>query len=195
MCGRYQFTEPQNADLRRILQDVRRRCGDRAQDFRFGDVMPTAAAPVLIANGGKVVADLQTWGIPGWKGGLMINARAETVCEKPMFRRSMAAQRCVIPATSFYEWDAARHKYQFALPGEPLYLAGLYDNVDGANRFVILTTTSNASMHGIHDRMPLILAGDQQRRWLADDTAAGEILAAQPPELVRASAEAQISLW
>ena len=47
MCGRYQFTEPQNADLRRILQDVRRRCGDRAQDFRFGDVMPTAAAPVL----------------------------------------------------------------------------------------------------------------------------------------------------
>ena len=54
MCGRYQFTEPQNADLRRILQDVRRRCGDRAQDFRFGDVMPTAAAPVLIANGGKV---------------------------------------------------------------------------------------------------------------------------------------------
>ena len=108
MCGRYQFTEPQNADLRRILQDVRRRCGDRAQDFRFGDVMPTAAAPVLIANGGKVVADLQTWGIPGWKGGLMINARAETVCEKPMFRRSMAAQRCVIPATSFYEWDAAR---------------------------------------------------------------------------------------
>ena len=157
MCGRYQFTEPQNADLRRILQDVRRRCGDRAQDFRFGDVMPTAAAPVLIANGGKVVADLQTWGIPGWKGGLMINARAETVCEKPMFRRSMAAQRCVIPATSFYEWDAARHKYQFALPGEPLYLAGLYDNVDGANRFVILTTTPNASMHGIHDRMPLIL--------------------------------------
>ena len=157
MCGRYQFTEPQNADLRRILQDVRRRCGDRAQDFRFGDVMPTAAAPVLIANGGKVVADLQTWGIPGWKGGLMINARAETVCEKPMFRRSMAAQRCVIPATSFYEWDAARHKYQFALPGEPLYLAGLYDNVDGANRFVILTTTPNASMHGIHDRMPLVL--------------------------------------
>ena len=97
MCGRYQFTESQNADLRRILQDVRRRCGDRAQDFRFGDVMPTAAAPVLIANGGKVVADLQTWGIPGWKGGLMINARAETVCEKPMFRRSMAAQRCEAP--------------------------------------------------------------------------------------------------
>ena len=99
MCGRYQFTEPQNADLRRILQDVRRRCGDRAQDFRFGDVMPTAAAPVLIANGGKVVADLQTWGIPGWKGGLMINARAETVCEKPMFRSAAMIGFCAGTST------------------------------------------------------------------------------------------------
>ena len=175
MCGRYQFTEPQNADLRRILQDVRRRCGDRAQDFRFGDVMPTAAAPVLIANGGKVVADLQTWGIPGWKGGLMINARAETVCEKPMFRRSMAAQRCVIPATSFYEWDAARHKYQFALPGE------------------ILTTTPNASMHGIHDRMPLILRRDQIRPWLTDAESALHLLAAPPPLLERHSTDGQMS--
>ena len=90
MCGRYQFTEPQNADLRRILQDVRRRCGDRAQDFRFGDVMPTAAAPVLIANGGKVVADLQTWGIPGWKG-------AETWTWCPSIRR---AARTPTPAQS-----------------------------------------------------------------------------------------------
>ena len=136
---------------------------------------------------------LQTWGIPGWKGGLMINARAETVCEKPMFRRSMAAQRCVIPATSFYEWDAARHKYQFALPGEPLYLAGLYDNVDGANRFVILTTTPNASMHGIHDRMPLILRRDQIRPWLTDAESALHLLAAPPPLLERHSTDGQMS--
>ena len=125
MCGRYQFTEPQNADLRRILQDVRRRCGDRAQDFRFGDVMPTAAAPVLIANGGKVVADLQTWGIPGWKGGLMINARAETVCEKPMFRRSMAAQRrhpghLVLRVGCRPPQVPIRPAWRAALPGGPV---------------------------------------------------------------------------
>ena len=121
MCGRYQFTESQNADLRRILQDVRRRCGDRAQDFRFGDVMPTAAAPVL------------------------------------------------------------------------LYLAGLYDNVDGANRFVILTTTPNASMHGIHDRMPLILRRDQIRPWLTDAESALHLLAAPPPLLERHSTDGQMS--
>ena len=112
---------------------------------------------------------------------------------KPMFRRSMAAQRCVIPATSFYEWDAARHKYQFALPGEPLYLAGLYDNVDGANRFVILTTTPNASMHGIHDRMPLILRRDQIRPWLTDAESALHLLAAPPPLLERHSTDGQMS--
>ena len=118
MCGRYQFTEPQNADLRRILQDVRRRCGDRAQDFRFGDVMPTAAAPVLIANGGKVVADLQTWGIPGWKGGLMINARAETVCEKPMFRRSMAA---VVFVRRFPRWQVRRGNFRERRSFRPMF--------------------------------------------------------------------------
>lgn len=97
------------------------------------------------------------------------------------------------PATSFYEWDAARHKYQFALPGEPLYLAGLYDNVDGANRFVILTTTPNASMHGIHDRMPLILRRDQIRPWLTDAESALHLLAAPPPLLERHSTDGQMS--
>lgn len=193
MCGRYQFTETNNADLRRILGDIRRRCGDRAQAFQFGDRAPSMAAPVLIAGGGRIVGDLQTWGIPGWRGGLMINARAETVCEKPMFRRSIAAQRCVIPATSFYEWDAARHKYQFELPGEPLYLAGIYDNVDGANRFVILTTAPNASMRDIHDRMPLILRREQIRPWLTDPEAALQLLTSTPPLLERRRTDGQLS--
>lgn len=127
------------------------------------------------------------------RGGLMINARAETICEKPMFRRSIAAQRCVIPATSFYEWDAARHEYQFELPGEPLYLAGIYDNVDGANRFVILTTAPNASMWDIHDRMPLILRREQIRPWLTDPEAALQLLTSTPPLLERRSTDGQLS--
>ena len=75
-------------------------------NFRWPAMWPHPVAPVLIASGDKVVAEFQRWGIPGWRGGLMINARAETVCEKPMFRCSMAAQRCVIPASGYYEWDA-----------------------------------------------------------------------------------------
>lgn len=60
----------------------------------------------------KIVGEFQQWGLPGFRGRQqIINARAETVTEKPMFRRSIAFQRCVIPATGFYEWDAAKHKY------------------------------------------------------------------------------------
>ena len=156
MCGRYQFSTKESREMQQIVLDAERRCRGRfpvgANFPPAGDVAPTQVAPVLVARGGKVVAEYQRWGIPGWRGGLMINARAETVCDKPMFRRSMAAQRCVVPASGYYEWDAGRHKYFFRAPGRPLYLAGIYDNVDGANCYVILTTAPNASVEGIHDR-------------------------------------------
>ena len=137
MCGRYQFSTKESREMQQIVRDAERRSRGRfpvgANIPPAGDVAPTQVAPVLVASGGKVVAEYQRWGIPGWRGGLMINARAETVCDKPMFRRSMAAQRCVVPASGYYEWDAGRHKYFFRAPGRPLYLAGIYDNVDGAN--------------------------------------------------------------
>ena len=107
MCGRYQFSSKESREMQKIIRDAERRSrGQFPGELNFpmaGDVAPTQVAPVLIASGGKVVAEFQRWGIPGWRGGLMINARAEAVCEKPMFRRSMAAQRCVIPASGYYE--------------------------------------------------------------------------------------------
>ena len=93
-----------------------------------------------------------------------------------MFRRSIAFQRCVIPATGFYEWDAAKHKYFFQMPGQPIYLAGIYDTISGVNCFIILTTEPNDSVAPIHDRMPLLLSHEQVRPWLVD---AGAAL--QPP--------------
>ena len=84
----------------------------------------------------------------------------------------------------------------FTLPREgDLYMAGLYDRRGSEECYCILTTAPNASMRPIHDRMPLILTGEQRQRWLADADAATEILTVVPPELTRASAEAQISLW
>lgn len=177
MCGRYQFSSAESREMQKILRDAERRSRGRFPvELNFpmaGDVAPTQVAPVLIASGDKVVAEYQRWGIPGWRGGLMINARAETVCDKPMFRRSMAAQRCVIPASGYYEWDTGKHKYFFQVPGQPIYLAGIYDNVDGVNCYVVLTTAPNASVEGIHDRMPLILSHEQVRPWLADRPAGG----------------------
>ena len=127
MCGRYLFSTKESREMQQIVRDAERRSRGQFNELNFpmaGDVAPTQVAPVLIASGDRVVAEFQRWGIPGWRGGLMINARAETVCEKPMFRRSMAAQRCVIPASGYYEWDAGKHKYFFQVPGQPIYLAG-----------------------------------------------------------------------
>lgn len=195
MCGRYLFSTQEYKEFRQIVRDAQRRSSGQHNELNFpivGDIAPMAQAPVLIASGDKVVAEFQRWGIPGWRGGLMINARAETVCEKPMFRRSMAAQRCVIPASGYYEWDTGRHKYFFQLPGEPIYLAGIYDNIEGVNCFVVLTTAPNETVQDIHDRMPLILTHEQVRPWLTDSQAALQLLTISPPALQRSSEDGQL---
>lgn len=195
MCGRYLFSTQEYKEFRQIVRDAQRRSSGQHNELNFpmtGDIAPTAEAPVLIARGDKVVAEFQRWGIPGWRGGMMINARTETVCEKPMFRRSMAAQRCVIPASGYYEWDAGKHKYFFQLPGKPIYLAGIYDNIEGVNCFVVLTTAPNETIKDIHDRMPLILTHEQVRPWLTDSQAALQLLTITPPALQRSSEDGQL---
>ena len=195
MCGRYLFSTQEYKEFQQIVRDAQRRSNGQHNELNFpaGDIAPTNEAPVLISSGNKIVSEFQRWGIPGWRGGLMINARAETVCVKPMFRKSMAAQRCVIPASGYYEWDAGRHKYFFQLPGKPIYLAGVYDNCEGNNCFVILTTAPNEVVKDIHDRMPLILNHDQVRPWLTDAQSALSLLTNVPPALQRSSEDGQLS--
>ena len=195
MCGRYLFSTQEYKEFQQVVRDAQRRSNGQHNELNFpaGDIAPTNEAPVLISSGNKIVSEFQRWGIPGWRGGLMINARAETVCVKPMFRRSMAAQRCVIPASGYYEWDAGRHKYFFQLPGKPIYLAGVYDNCEGNNCFVILTTAPNEVVKDIHDRMPLILNHDQVRPWLTDAQSALSLLTIVPPALQRSSEDGQLS--
>ena len=194
MCGRYQFSLHEYPDLEVIVQDAQRRAGqDGKAPPMTGEVLPSSTAPVMIANGGKIVGDWQRWGIRNPYGKWMINARAETVTEKPMFRRSILAQRCVIPASGYYEWDKARHKYYFTRPDEPVFLAGIYDVVDNANCFVVLTTAPNESVSPVHDRMPLVLRREQIRPWLTDAGAALQILASAPPPLQRRCTDGQMS--
>lgn len=196
MCGRYQFSTGEYKEFQQIVRDAQRRSSGQHNELNFpmaGDIAPTDEAPVLVASGSKVVAEFQRWGIPGWRGGLMINARAETVCEKPMFRRSIAAQRCVVPATAYYEWDKEKHKYFFQIPGKPLYLAGIFDNVEGVNCFVVLTTKPNTTVHDIHDRMPLLLSSEQIRPWLTSAQDALQLLTIVPPALVKTCEDGQLT--
>lgn len=196
MCGGYQFSTGEYKEFQQIVRDAQRRSSGQHNELNFpmaGDIAPTDEAPVLVASGSKVVAEFQRWGIPGWRGGLMINARAETLCEKPMFRRSIAAQRCVVPATGYYEWDKEKHKYFFQIPGKPLYLAGIFDNVEGVNCFVVLTTKPNTTVHDIHDRMPLLLSSEQIRPWLTSAQDALQLLTIVPPALVKTCEDGQLT--
>lgn len=193
MCGRYQFTAEQCAEILRIVQDVERRHGAGA--WTPGEICPTVPAPVLISSKGSVHPELFSWGYKT-PGSLVINARAETAADKSMFRSSVASQRCVIPSTGFFEWDAQKHKYLFKVPGEDaLYMAGLYSIREGKPCYCILTTAANDSMKDVHHRMPLVLKREQVSPWLEQPDTAGDFLHMTPPALVRTSADAQIRLW
>ena len=104
----------------------------------------------------------------------------------------------MIPSTGFWEWDAAKQKFFFTLPGEPaLYMAGLWAQRDGFPCYTILTTAPNSSMRPIHDRMPVVLTRDKLRPWLEDPSTSSDILHAVPPELHAAAVngDAQLRLW
>jgi putative SOS response-associated peptidase YedK len=142
-----------------------------------------------------------TWGlVPSWAkdpaiGNRMINARMETVAEKPSFRRAFASRRALLPADGYYEWYATSQTNARGKPvkqpyfihprdGHPLAMAGLYEiwrdperSEDDPDRFrwtcTVLTTTAEDELGHIHDRMPLMVARDRWADWL-DPTRPGD---------------------
>jgi putative SOS response-associated peptidase YedK len=120
-------------------------------------------------------------------GNKLINARAETVAEKPAFRAAFKARRCLIPTGGFFEWRAtgAKHKQPFHIrmrDGCPFALAGLWERWHGADgepveTCAILTPEANALVRPVHDRMPVILAPGDYGTWLNPKT---------PPEVLHA---------
>ena len=198
MCGRYQFSADEYKEIRQIVRDAQRRSEGNELNFPMaGDICPSQVAPVLVSRGEKIVGEFQQWGLPGFRGRQqIINARAETVTEKPMFRRSIAFQRCVIPATGFYEWDADKRRYLFRMPARTeLYMAALYGVFGGEARYCILTTQANASVAPVHHRMPLVLRAQEVRPWLEDEQTARRLLHETPPELERRETDGQLRLW
>lgn len=124
------------------------------------------------------------WGlIPGWAkdksvGNHMINARAETVHEKPAFRHAIRYRRCLIPASAFYEWrKEGGRKIPLSIhlkDGSPMVFVGLWEtwkSPEGVNleSCTILTTTANKLIEPIHERMPVILHPEDYDHWLDRD--------------------------
>lgn len=142
------------------------------------NVAPTQAHPVVVKGEGIPQIVLATWGFPGKDGGpLVINARAETVPAKPMFRDALASGRCIVVADGFLEWrktPVGRQPLWFRRKDKgPLYFAGLVRPARDAAampRFVVLTTSPNHLVAPVHDRMPAVLTAEAARAWLQAPT-------------------------
>jgi putative SOS response-associated peptidase YedK len=181
MCGRFAFFSPAEAIVATF--------GVSPPDIfapRY-NIAPTQSVMTLVAGpDASLVWREQQWGlVPFWAkdpaiGNRMINARAETVTEKPSYRQPFSRHRCLVPASGFYEWrkdeDGKKTPYYISrTDGQPLAMAGIWDSwdkgmslpQDGPLRtFSILTTGANAFMQALHHRMPVILEPAEFADWL-----------------------------
>lgn len=187
MCGRYYIDDDMIDDIRQIVRKLDRK------GIRSGDVYPSMEAPVIRAEQNTAVLMTSKWGFPIDQK-LIINAKAETATQRPLFSHCVQTGRCVIPATGFYEWKNHKQQYRFydADGGRILYMAGLYQYNQMQSQHVILTTAANASMLPVHDRMPLILTQSQVEEWLHKPEQATHILSIKPPELERFTENEQL---
>lgn len=188
MCGRYTiYTDADERELLEILRVIEAKGKGKAGiDYKTGEIFPTDHVPLLIrGNNGGINITLSNWGYK-LRNNTIINARRETITEKPIFRDSLSKQRCVVPSTGFYEWDKSKSKYLFNLPDtKMLYMAGLWRRIDNSSEFVIITGGANSSVSAVHDRMPLVLTHNRIESWLCDDEDANNITRFILPELYK----------
>ena len=177
MCGRYVL-----ADMQALYQRFNVQSDAPPAAPRY-NVAPTQTMPVVVKHSPNQIV-MMRWGlVPAWakdvkQGAPLINARAETLAEKRTFRQLLSTQRCLVPASGFYEWkatEAGKTPQYIHLKHESLFaFAGLYErSVDeqGTETFTytIITTTPNAVMASIHNRMPVILRAADEEAWLNPD--------------------------
>lgn len=179
MCGRFTSTHEAAELAGRFGVAV-----PEGQRPRF-NIAPTqrALAIVLDPQTGRRQARLARFGlVPHWAkdaapAARMINARAETLLERPAYRGLVRGHRCLVPADGFYEWQAGpagkRLPVRFTLPGGALFaFAGLWttwldrESGEPVDSFTIVTTAANELVAGLHDRMPVILRRDLEEPWL-----------------------------
>ena len=178
MCGRY-FLHSNLDQLTELFGQLE---GNIALMPRY-NITPTQPVPVIRADAqGRRHIALVRWGlVPSWAREpdskySMINARAETVAEKPSFRSAYRYRRCLIPADGFYEWQKTPggHKQPYCIrriDDEPLALAGIWETwraADGSEleSCAILVTSANATVAPVHDRMPVIVDRPDFTSWL-----------------------------
>src|SRR5580693_10115506 len=175
MCGRFVITSPPEA-LGRIFGYL-----EQPNFPPRHNIAPTQPIPVVIVENGIRHFRLMRWGlIPAWvkdprKFALLINARAETVLEKPAFKNAIRRRRCLIPADGYYEWQVfegrKRPYFIHRRDGQPFGLAALAETWIGPNgeevdTVAIITAPASADLAVLHHRVPVTIAPGDFERWL-----------------------------
>jgi putative SOS response-associated peptidase YedK len=187
MCGRYTLATPDPAAIRDRFP-----IGESIEVRQRFNVAPgDEVLAVTTDREGTPRGDLLRWGlVPSWAksadtGLKMINARLETVAERPAYRRAFERFRCLIVADGFYEWQATnggpKQPFHITRDDRGLFgFAGLWSiwyapDQTKLRTCTILTTAANSAIAGLHDRMPVILAPDTESEWLDTSTPAGRL--------------------
>ncbi|WP_422505964.1 SOS response-associated peptidase [Stenotrophomonas sp. GZD-301] len=197
MCGRFVQIPMRDADARLFPQLV----GDLLSMPASYNLAPTQRASVILDRGTGLQLTRLSWGLlPFWAKaknlqGSTINARIETVAEKPAFRAAFKKRRCLIPMAGYYEWSVSEEDGKkdpwFIHAATPLWAAGLWEDTsplldpDNLGTFTVITGDSSGVSADIHDRMPVWLNPGQADEWIAADAAAAMamLLASQPPAM------------
>jgi putative SOS response-associated peptidase YedK len=175
MCGRFVITSPPEA-LRQIFGYI-----EQPNFPPRHNVAPTQPIPVVIVENGVRHFRLMRWGLlPAWvkdvsQFSLLINARAETVLEKPAFKNAMKRRRCLIPADGYFEWQASekrkRPHFVHRRDGRPIGLAGLAETWIGPHgeeldTVAIVTAPASGDLAVLHERVPVTIAPGDFASWL-----------------------------
>jgi putative SOS response-associated peptidase YedK len=172
MCGRFSLTQPLDSlaaffELYELLQ--------KPNLQPRWNIAPTQKSAVVRSQGGRRDIALLRWGFAGPNNAPLINARSETATQKPTFAEAFAQRRCLIPADSFYEWQAlegqkTKQPWRIGLKGGGMMaFAGLWQPeaaFGNEDCFTILTTAANDYLAPLHERMPVILPREQFGLWL-----------------------------
>ena len=203
MCGRYL--------LKTALEGLARMFGfiERPNLAPRYNIAPTLEVPVIrqrrVPAGQRSIASLRwglilPWAVDPKAGPPLINARAETLLEKPAFRGATQKRRCLVPADGYYQWregDASKQPYLITRrDGAPFAFAGVWerwgprhDPAAARDSFTIITTDANDFLSGFHHRMPVVLTPEDYATWLDPDSpveAALELLRPSPNDLLEA---------
>jgi putative SOS response-associated peptidase YedK len=192
MCGRYTITITEDELIARYMIEEPT---NRYHTPRY-NVTPTNRVPVILNDEGALKLDAFRWGlVPFWAKDLkigysMINARADTVTVKPAFKNAFKQRRCLIPADGFYEWKkigSDKQPYRILMKDERIFsMAGLWEtwnSPEGEKIYscTIITTDPNDLMVDIHDRMPMILSIEDEKKWLDKEQSVEDLKAMLQP--------------